>query len=56
MKDGNVIYIGRKPVINYVSASPFYLNKSGYNDIIPKARGMAMSNALGASTRPTFQD
>ncbi len=56
MKEGNVIYIGRKTVINYVLTSLFYLNQSERDDMVPKGRGMAISNALDASTRPTFQD
>jgi len=41
----NVVFIGRKPVMNYVLACLTYLN-SGSNKIVVKARGRAIPRAV----------
>lgn len=41
----NVVFIGRKPVMNYVLACLTYLN-SGSNRIVVKARGRAIPRAV----------
>lgn len=43
--DGNVVFIGSKPVMSYVLACITQLNE-GNNDLILKARGRAISRAV----------
>ncbi|MBD3191705.1 MAG: DNA-binding protein Alba [Candidatus Heimdallarchaeota archaeon] len=43
--DGNVVYIGSKPVMNYVLACITQLNE-GNQDLVLKARGRAISRAV----------
>jgi DNA-binding protein Alba len=45
MADENIIYIGNKPVMNYVLAVVTQIN-SGTSEIILKARGRAISRAV----------
>lgn len=42
----NVIYVGNKPVMNYVLACVTQLNQSNMNEIVIKARGRAISRAV----------
>ncbi|TFF84565.1 DNA-binding protein Alba [Candidatus Heimdallarchaeota archaeon] len=43
--NGNIVYIGSKPVMTYVLACITQLNE-GNNDLILKARGRAISRAV----------
>ncbi len=45
MADENVVYVGNKPVMNYVLACVTQINR-GANEIIVKARGRAISRAV----------
>jgi len=45
MERSNTVFIGRKPVLNYVLAC-MTLFKSGYGEIIIKARGRSISRAV----------
>jgi DNA-binding protein len=44
MADDNVVYIGNKPVMNYVLAVTTQLNNA--NEVTIKARGQAISRAV----------
>ncbi len=54
--DDNVIYVGNKPPMNYVTAVMAVLNSDEYNEVILKARGNAISRAVDAAeiTRNRF--
>ncbi len=41
----NTVYVGRKPILNYVLAC-MTLFKSGANEVLIKARGRAISRAV----------
>ncbi|MGN1321694.1 MAG: DNA-binding protein Alba [Methanosphaera sp.] len=45
MTEENIIYIGSKPVMNYVLAVVTQMN-NGKNEVILKARGRAISRAV----------
>jgi len=45
MERSNTVFIGRKPVLNYVLAC-MTLFKSGYEEVILKARGRSISRAV----------
>jgi len=45
MERSNTVFIGRKPVLNYVLAC-MTLFKSGHEDVIIKARGQSISRAV----------
>ena len=45
MAEENIVYIGNKPVMNYVLAVVTQMN-SGVTDVILKARGRAISRAV----------
>ncbi len=45
MTDDNIIYIGKKPTMNYVLAVATQFN-SGSDDVIVKARGRSISKAV----------
>ena len=45
MAEENIVYIGNKPVMNYVLAVVTQLN-SGTSEVILKARGRAISKAV----------
>ena len=45
MSDDNVVYIGNKPVMNYVLAVVTQMNK-GTSEVMLKARGRAISRAV----------
>ena len=44
--DENVVFIGQKPVMNYVIACLTFFNTGGGNNVCVKARGMAISRAV----------
>ncbi|MCL5433454.1 MAG: DNA-binding protein Alba [Candidatus Marsarchaeota archaeon] len=44
-EDGNIIYIGRKPTMNYVLAVVTQFN-SGASEVVIKARGNSISKAV----------
>jgi DNA-binding protein len=54
--DSNVIYIGNKPPMNYVSAIMAVLNSGEFTEVLLKARGNAISRAVDAAeiTRNRF--
>ena len=45
MERSNTVFIGRKPVLNYVLAC-MTLFKSGHEEIVVKARGRSISRAV----------
>ncbi len=45
MPEENIVYIGNKPVMNYVLAVVTQMN-SGVNEVMLKARGRAISRAV----------
>jgi DNA-binding protein len=45
MERSNTVFIGRKPVLNYVLAC-MTLFKSGHEEIVVKARGQSISRAV----------
>jgi DNA-binding protein len=45
MTDDNIIYVGNKPVMNYVLAVVTQFN-NGANEVLIKARGRAISRAV----------
>ena len=45
MPEENIVYIGNKPVMNYVLAVVTHMN-SGVTEVILKARGRAISRAV----------
>jgi DNA-binding protein len=45
-KSGNVVFIGKKPVMNYVTACITFFNSSEENHVIVKARGRAICKAV----------
>ncbi len=47
MTDNNVVYVGNKPVMNYVLAVVKEFN-NGANQVVIKARGKAISRAVDA--------
>ncbi|TAN45892.1 MAG: DNA-binding protein Alba [Candidatus Methanoperedens sp.] len=47
MTDNNVVYVGNKPVMNYVLAVVKEFN-NGASEVIIKARGKAISRAVDA--------
>lgn len=55
-EDQNVVYIGRKPVMNYVLAVITYLNTPDAKEVVLKARGRAITTAVDVAeiTRRRF--
>lgn len=47
--DTNVIYVGNKPPMNYVTAIMALLNSGSFEEVIIKARGNAISRAVDAA-------
>jgi DNA-binding protein len=45
-KDLNIVFIGRKPTMNYVLAVLTDFNSSNTKEVTIKARGQAISNAV----------
>jgi len=54
--DDNVIYVGNKPPMNYVTAIIAQFNSGNSNEVIIKARGSAICRAVDAAeiTRNRF--
>lgn len=46
MSDENIVFVGSKPVMNYVLAVVTQLNKKETENIVIKARGRAISRAV----------
>ena len=46
MSDENIVFVGSKPVMNYVLAVVTQLNKKDSENVIIKARGRAISRAV----------
>lgn len=46
LAEDNTVYIGRKPVMNYVLAVITQFNSGGSSEVIIKARGRAISRAV----------
>jgi DNA-binding protein len=55
-KESNIIYIGRKPTMNYVLAVITSFNVSNTKEVVLKARGQAISTAIDVAeiTRHKF--
>ncbi|KYK37052.1 MAG: DNA-binding protein Alba [Theionarchaea archaeon] len=49
VKDEDVVYIGRKPVMSYVLAAVTQYNTGNSNKVVLKARGRAISKAVDVS-------
>ena len=49
VKDDDVVYIGRKPVMSYVLAAVTQFNTGNSNKVVLKARGRAISKAVDVS-------
>lgn len=47
--DSNIIYVGNKPPMNYVTAIMALLNSGGFTEVVLKARGNAISRAVDAA-------
>jgi archaea-specific DNA-binding protein len=45
----NIIYVGNKPPMNYVSAIMAVLNSGEFSEVLLKARGNAISRAVDAA-------
>ncbi|MCK4582725.1 DNA-binding protein Alba [Candidatus Bathyarchaeota archaeon] len=56
MSNENIIYVGRKPVMNYVLAVMNCFNQRGLDEVILRARGRAISTAVDTAevTRNRF--
>jgi DNA-binding protein len=54
--DSNIIYVGSKPPMNYVTAILAVLNSGSHTEVLIKARGNAISRAVDAAeiTRNRF--
>ncbi len=49
VKDEDVVYIGKKPVMSYVLAAVTQINTGNSNKVVLKARGRAISKAVDVS-------
>ncbi|HUT00028.1 MAG TPA: DNA-binding protein Alba [Candidatus Thermoplasmatota archaeon] len=47
--ESNIIYVGNKPPMNYVTAIMALLNSGEYSEVVLKARGNAISRAVDAA-------
>lgn len=47
--DSNIIYVGNKPPMNYVTAIMAVLNSGNFTEVVLKARGNAISRAVDAA-------
>ncbi len=47
--DSNIIYVGNKPPMNYVTAIMAVLNSGDHTEVLLKARGNAISRAVDAA-------
>jgi len=54
--ESNIIYVGNKPPMNYVTAIMALLNSGSFTEVLLKARGNAISRAVDAAeiTRNRF--
>ena len=54
--DSNIIFVGNKPPMNYVTAIMALLNSGNFTEVVLKARGNAISRAVDAAeiTRNRF--
>lgn len=54
--DTNIVYVGNKPPMNYVTAVMALFNSGEFNEVMIKARGNAISRAVDAAeiTRNRF--
>jgi len=54
--ESNIIYVGNKPPMNYVTAIMALLNSGSFTEVLIKARGNAISRAVDAAeiTRNRF--
>ena len=54
--ESNIIFVGNKPPMNYVTAIMALLNSGSFNEVVLKARGNAISRAVDAAeiTRNRF--
>ena len=54
--DTNIVYVGNKPPMNYVTAVMFLFNSGEFNEVVIKARGNAISRAVDTAeiTRNRF--
>jgi len=55
-KDTNIVFVGNKPPMNYVTAVMALLNSTEFDEVTIKARGNAISRAVDAAeiTRNRF--
>ena len=58
LEEQNVVYIGKKPVMSYVLAVITHFNMSNANNVVLKARGMAINTAVDVAeiTRRRFMN
>ncbi|MFO7677787.1 MAG: DNA-binding protein Alba [Thermoplasmatota archaeon] len=56
IKDSNIVYVGNKPPMNYVTAVLAIINSDKYDEVMLKARGNAISKAVDVAeiTRNRF--
>jgi DNA-binding protein len=56
--DANVVYIGQKPVMNYVLAIMMHLNTPNAKEVVLKARGRSITTAVDVAeiSRRRFLD
>ncbi len=47
--DSNIVYVGNKPPMNYVTAVMALFNSGNFNEVTIKARGNAISRAVDAA-------
>ena len=47
--NSNIIYVGNKPPMNYVTAIMALLNSGNFTEVVLKARGNAISRAVDAA-------
>jgi DNA-binding protein len=54
--ESNIIYVGNKPPMNYVTAIMALMNSGSFTEVLIKARGNAISRAVDAAeiTRNRF--
>ncbi len=57
-EEQNVVYIGKKPVMNYVLAAITYFNTPDAKEVVLKARGMSITTTVDEAeiTRRRFMD
>jgi len=45
-KNSNIIFIGKKPLVNYVKSVLIQFEKKGFNEVIIRSRGKFISKAV----------